>query len=330
MSNSNTGPWGAIILVVCLFIAALIGVIGWLGGYTRPEGGQVIVVRNGGMFDSKDIRQVIPENAGRTWAGFWSEEHPYPASTQQRIYKFDDAKDADAKPVEVPSKDGVRVRLTGTFYINTAFDGTPQGDRLLTQFDTAFGTRKFGSADSDSDDAKKPWEDGGWSLFLNSVLQPVIDSNIREVIAEFDCKQLVSSCALVQRGGRVRVEEVRGENNASNVQQIQDRINENLAQEILAKLGGAYFKNIRFSLGPVELPGVQQAIDTAQSAFAKVSEAQARVEQAKQDRLANKEKQKGYNSCPSCARQDELKALPANIQTLVFGSGAPVAIGGNR
>ena len=96
-----------------------------------PEGGEVMVIRNGGPFDDKQIRQVVPNGAGNTWIGFGSQAHPYPASDQQRLYKFDDTPDADAKPVEVPTRDGVRVRLTGTFYINTAFDGTPEGERLL-------------------------------------------------------------------------------------------------------------------------------------------------------------------------------------------------------
>ena len=174
-----------------------------------------MIIRNGGPFDDKQIRQVVPNGAGNTWIGFGSQAHPYPASDQQRLYKFDDTPDADAKPVEVPTRDGVRVRLTGTFYINTAFDGTPEGEKLLRAFDTSFGTRAFTGAEG----AARPWEEGGWEIFLNAILQPIIDSNIREVIAEFDCKQLVSSCALVQRGGAAAVdaEEVAGSDNKSNV-----------------------------------------------------------------------------------------------------------------
>lgn len=288
--------------------------LGMVGCYSTPEGGEIGVIRNGGPFDDRNIRQVVPNGSGNTWVGVFSESHYYPAADQQRIYKFDDAKDADAKPVEVPTKDGVRVRLTGTFYINTAFDGSKEGKRLVQAFDTAYGTRAFGGGD----EAKKPWEDGGWPIFLNSILQPVIDSNIREVIAEFDCKQLVSSCALVQRGGseKVSAEQVAGADNKSNVTLIQDRINQNLAEEIKAKLGESYFRNVRFSLGPVELPGVQQAIDQAQSAFAEVSRAQARVAQSKADADANKERQKGYNACPACQRIDAIKALPQGLTAL--------------
>jgi hypothetical protein len=97
---------------------------------------------------------------------------------------------------------------------------------------------------------------------------------------------------------------------------IQDRINENLSEEIKSKLGQPYFRNIRFSLGPVELPGVQEAIDQAQSAFAEVSRAQARVAQAKADADANRERQRGYNECPACQRIDAIKALPPGLTAL--------------
>jgi hypothetical protein len=301
------------VIVAVAAIALLVLTFGATGCMATPEGGEVMIIRNGGPFDDKQIRQIVPNGAGNTWIGLFSQAHPYPASDQQRLYKFDDPPDADTKPVEVPTRDGVRVRLTGTFYINTAFDGTAEGERLLRAFDTAFGTRGFTGAEGSA----RPWEEGGWEIFLNAILQPIIDSNIREVIAEFDCKQLVSSCALVQRGGAsaAEAEEV-GDDNRSNVALIQDRINENLSEEIKAKLGQPYFRNIRFSLGPVELPGVQEAIDQAQSAFAEVSRAQARVAQAKADADANRERQRGYDDCPACQRIDAIKALPPNLTAL--------------
>ena len=125
----------------------------------------------------------------------------------------------------------------------------------------------------------------------------------------------------MQRGGaeNVDVEEVAGTDNKSNVTLIQDRINQNLSEEIQSKLGQPYFRNIRFSLGPVELPGVQQAIDQAQSAFAEVSRAQARVAQAKADADANEERQRGYNNCPACQRIDAIKALPPGLTALGRG-----------
>jgi SPFH domain / Band 7 family len=297
-------------LVVVVAIVA-ISALSISGCYSTPDGGEIGVVRNGGPFDDRQIRQVVPNGAGNTWVGLYSETHYYPASDQQRIYKFDRSDDADAPPIEVPTRDGVRIRLTGTFYLNTAFENSGEGTALLRAFDTAYGTRTFGSS------GLHPWDEGGWSSFLNSVVQPVIDSNVREIIAEFDCKQLVSSCALVQRGGqKVDAQEVIGPGDRSNVTIVQDRINENLSEEIQAKLGKPYFRNIRFSLGPVELPGVQEAIDAAQSAFAEVSRAQARVEQSRSEAKANEIRQRGYENCPTCARIDAIKSLPQGLTAL--------------
>jgi len=55
------------VLVVCVF--------GATGCMATPEGGEVIVVRNGGPFDDKQIRQVVPNGSGNTWVGFFSEAH---------------------------------------------------------------------------------------------------------------------------------------------------------------------------------------------------------------------------------------------------------------
>ncbi len=297
-------------------VVAIMG-LGGTGCASTPEGGETIVVRNGGPLDDKQIRQIVPNGSGMTWTGLMSEEHPYPASDSERNYKFDDTPDADAPPVEVPTADGVKVELRGTVYLNTGFDNSPEGEKLIRQFDTAYGTRRFGTADEEGD-ALHAWEEGGWSAYLNSFVKPVIDASIREVMAGTECKELVASCALVQRGGEVRASDVQS---GSRMQEIEKEINEKIAARINSTLRAPYFRNIRFSLGRPALPGVQQAIDRAQSAFANVSEAQARVESAKQDRRANEEKQKGYNACSSCARQDELKALPDSLQTYAPGNG---------
>ena len=302
-----------IVIVAVAVVALLALTFGATGCMATPEGGEVMIIRNGGPFDDKQIRQIVPNGAGNTWIGFGSQAHPYPASDQQRLYKFDDTPDADAKPVEVPTRDGVRVRLTGTFYINTAFDGTPEGEKLLRAFDTSFGTRAFTGAEG----AARPWEEGGWEIFLNAILQPIIDSNIREVIAEFDCKQLVSSCALVQRGGAAAVdaEEVSGDNK-SNVTVIQDRINENLVRGDPVQARAAVLPQHPVLARARRAAGRAGGDRPGAERVRRVSRAQARVAQAKADADANRERQRGYNDCPACQRIDAIKALPPNLTAL--------------
>lgn len=303
-------PLGALVLVAAATLAG--------GCYDTPGSGEVGVVRNGGPFDNKNIRQVVCPGSGNTWVGWASNTHHYFDSSQQRTYKLDNSEDADSAPVTVPTKDGVRARISGTFYFKTRFDCTKEGRRLVKEFDEAFVTRP---------ESQRPWDH--WSGWLNSTVLPIIDSNMRQIMAQFECRQLVSSCTLVQntRGKAPEVDPDKADNR-SNIQIVQQRVEQGLAADLQAKLGEQYFTDIVFNLQPVELPGVQLAIDRAQSAFASVSIAAAKVEKAKQDKQANEIKQKGYNACHSCARQAELQALPDGLLSL--GSGAGVLVGGGR
>ena len=290
-------------------VALLVLTFGVTGCMATPEGGEVMIMRNGGPFDDKQIRQVVPNGAGNTWIGFGSEAHPYPASDQQRLYKFDDTPDADAKPVEVPTNDGVRVRLTGTFYINTAFDGTAEGERLVRRIRHRVRHTRLHRRRGIGTPV------GGGRLGDLPQRDPAADHRLQHPRGDRGVRLPGGSCRRARWSSAagplsVSAEEVTGANNRSNVTVIQDRINQNLSEEIQSKLGQPYFRNIRFSLGPVELPGVQKAIDQAQSAFAEVSRAQARVAQAKADADANRERQRGYNDCPACQRIDAIKALP--------------------
>src|SRR6476469_7036800 len=81
---------GLAVLVV-LFGAVVPGVA-LAAGFTKADGGHVIVVRNGGPLDDNSIRQVIQPNSGLTSTGRFSKEHPYPST--QRNFKVSGAKNA--------------------------------------------------------------------------------------------------------------------------------------------------------------------------------------------------------------------------------------------
>jgi regulator of protease activity HflC (stomatin/prohibitin superfamily) len=303
--------------VVLAVVAVLVGgtVLNALfGGYERTGGGEVAVVRNGGFFDDNRIRQVIPQGSGRTWVGLYSKVHRYPA--QQRFYTItSDAKKAETSGVDVvtvPSADGVNLGIEGTLYF------TLNQDRAsLRDFDDKFGTRKFRGGD----DSYYAWEgDEGWLAFLDQIIRPVIDNDLRSQINSFRCAELVSSCALVQNASSRPTGQVHSNN--ANIAKVQQAINTSLAADLKATLGGDFLTNIRFNLVRIALPDkVQDAVDRAQAAFAQVSEAQARVQTARADAAANKARQDGYNKCPTCARIEELKALPQGIT--VYAPGNP-------
>jgi regulator of protease activity HflC (stomatin/prohibitin superfamily) len=234
--------------------------------------------------------------------------------------------------VHVPTSDGVFVGIEGTLYFTLNSDTTrcqgTNSDALnsattqcpLAQFDTKFGTRTFSGM--------HPYDgENGWDAFLNQIVRPVIDNNLREQIGNFPCQELVSSCALVQNRGNVgSVSSGLGRKNNANLIRIQNAINTSLEQDLHNELGGDYLTGIRFILRGVTLPQkVQAAVDDAQAAFGQVSSSEAHVKQAALDAKANRIRQRGYRDCPACAKIDELKAIPSSIQT--FAPGGNFAVG---
>jgi regulator of protease activity HflC (stomatin/prohibitin superfamily) len=332
--RATVGVWGIAALFVGGALIALILLVGFLSSFDKTNGGEIAVVRNGGLFDNHKVRQVIAPASGLTSTGFWSQVHKYPA--QQRFYTISaNPAEGDLQTVDVvhvPTSDGVFVGIEGTVYFTLNTDTTNcQGtntknlqDRLpscpIAQFDNKYGTRTFGG--------EHPFDgDAGFGHFLNQVIRPVIDNNLREQIGNFPCKELVSSCALVQNQGNVKgVSSVQGRKNNANLVAIQDTINTSLRNDLRSELGGDYLVGIRFILRGVTLPEkVQQAVDDAQAAFGAVSLSEAHVRQASLDAKANRLRQSGYRSCPACAKIDELKAIPSSITT--FAPGGNFAVG---
>ncbi|MQY07370.1 SPFH domain-containing protein [Actinomadura macrotermitis] len=311
----------AIIAAVLLVVVGVPVLTALLGGFSRTGGGEVAVVRNGGFFDNNKIRQLIDPGSGRTWVGLYSTVHKYPA--QQRFYTItSDAKKGERTGVDVvtvPSSDGVSMGIEGTLYFTLNLD-----HQALRAFDDKYGTRKFRGGDGET---RYAWEgDEGWSGFLDQIVRPVIDNDLRGQINSFRCAELVSSCALVQNTAQQRPakgpQNNQPQSNNGNIAKVQDAINTSLAADLETTLGGKFLTNLHFNLVRVTLPDkVQDAVDRAQAAFAQVSEAQAKVASAKAEAAANKARQDGYNKCPTCARIEELKALPQGIT--VYAPGNP-------
>jgi len=316
--SSNRLKIGIAIALV-LVIGGIWGLSSLLSSYDRTTGGQVAVVRNGGMFDNNKIRQIIDPGSGLTYAGWASTAHKYPA--QQRFYTItSDVKEGDKAGVDVvtvPSSDGVNMGIEGTLYFSLNLDHA-----TLRQFDERFGTRKFRGADGES---RYAWEgDDGWSGFLDQIIRPVIDNDLRQQVNSFRCSELVSSCALVQNSSLQSGAKPVVQSNNGNIAKVQNAINTSLADDLKQTLGAAFLTDIHFNLSRVTLPkNVQEAVDRAQAAFADVSESRAKVQQAKADADANKERQDGYNKCPTCAEIEKLKALPQGIT--VYAPGNPYA-----
>lgn len=155
-------------------------------------------------------------------------------------------------------------------------------------------------------------------------MRPVISNDLREEIGSLRCAQLQASCALVQNAGQSAAQAVAGAAGQSNVNlaKVQDAINTSLAADLQSTLGGPFITDVRFNLVKIALPPeVQSAINRAQAAFAGVTEAQAKVEQARAEALANEQRQRGYSQCPACATIDSLRAIPPTVTTFAPGGG---------
>ncbi|MBN6052151.1 SPFH domain-containing protein [Nonomuraea sp. RK-328] len=301
-------------LIVIAAILAIPALIGLVTGLERTDGGAVAVVRDGGPFDDNKVRQVIDPASGLTWTGWWSSTHSYPA--QQRFYTITaDPKRATNLGVDVvtvPSSDGVNLGIEGTLYFTLNLD-----HETLKTFDDKYGTRTFRAQD---DASLYPWDgDEGWSAFFGQAVRPVIDNALRSEVGAMRCAELVPSCSLLESTA------LKPQSSNTNLVKVQNAVNATLARELPGTLGGDYLTGLRFTLARVTLPAeVQKAVDRSLAAGAAVSEAQAKVEQAKAEAAANRARQDGYDKCPSCAEIEKLKSLPQGIT--VYAPGNPQSV----
>ena len=317
-------------LAVAGVVAAIVFVVFAFSGFgvASMGPGQVGVVRNGGPLDDKDIRQILQPAQSLTWTGWLSSEpHAYPSASVQRFYTVTSNREAGNRSgvdvVQVPTRDGVQVGIEATLFFNFVGESNEQ---LLRRFDTVFGTRTFPVRERPGE-RLSPWEgDDGFAAMLDTVLRPVIDNDLRQEVGQFRCAQLVSSCALVAQGQRAGAGTPSEEDSNANLQEIQEKINVSLAEDIERTLGAAYFPNIRFNLSRVTLPtNVQTAIDQAQSAFADVSKSRARVRQAEFQNQANRLLAKTYQQSPELAQIEAIKSIPEGAEVIfnVGGQSGP-------
>lgn len=315
--NSFWAPWIAAGALVVLIVGGILG-FGYVKGLTKADGGSVIVVRNGGMFDDNGFRQIVTTSDGLTQVGLWSQEHPYP--TTQRYFKVSADGSGDSnEQINVPTKDGVLVGVEGTFFFELN-----QDPGILEQFDNAFGTRTFPNAKGDQVHA---WDEDGWSPFLSATLGNLVQNVLRQEVGKVECKDLVASCSLAQNaptGGAAAAIDPNVDSNSTLVT-IQDAVNKTFAADVQTQLGIPLFVNVSFAMSKISLPqNVQDSINNAQSSVAdangKVATAQAAQAQAAAEAQANVNRQNGYNACPICGQIDIMKSLPQGITVYAPGS----------
>jgi hypothetical protein len=305
------GVLGALVVV----FAGIVPLFGYLTGFTKADGGHVVVVRNGGPFDDNSIRQVIQPNSGLTSTGLWSSEHPYPST--QRNFKISGSENADSNEViNVPTKDGVLVGVEGTFY----FDVNYTDEKTMRTFDDKYGTRTYPHANGD---ALYAWQDeDGWNAYLSFTLGNLVQNVMRQEIGNAECAALVASCALAQNTNAQAAPLVPNATSNDTISRIQDAVNTGFTKDVDSVLGVPIFVHPRFVLSKVDLPpNVQKAINDTQAVFAGVTQSRAALQRAQIDAETNRQRQAGYTVCSACAVIDELHALPPSITTFAPGQG---------
>jgi hypothetical protein len=322
---------GTAIALVCLALVAA-------GCRDGAEGGEVKVVREGGPFDSKAIKDCLPPAGKRKWIGVNSSTHAYPAVGVQRYFKItsDPKEGADYNAVvTAKSADGFNIHLAGTFFFETLFACDGEGRALVESFDKQFGVRKF--PDPEGGEAKAPWEgDRGWSSFLNAVMLPIIQNELRVAMLKFNCEEIVSSCALVANRDATGIDKGAAKETGVNLQRIQEEIEQGFGAELERTFDRQYFAKIGFRMSQPDLdPEIEAKINQSLGAFAAVSQARAKVQQAEQQAAAARKLAELYKRNPQLAELEKWRIICGGDSgcegvQIITGLGGDVIVGGKK
>jgi regulator of protease activity HflC (stomatin/prohibitin superfamily) len=295
-------------------LAGVVLAVGVTGArFATMDVGSVGVVRNGGPFDDRGIRQVLLPGAQLTWIGFFSEgPHRYPSAGVTRTYVVTSDASRASRPgvhaVRVPTKDGVEVDVEATVFLH--FVGERDYD-VLERFETTFGDRRLPTR---TGKALYPWEgEAGFAAWLDAYFRPVLVYTLQRELGKFQCAALVASCGLVSRGVSTgRVEE-------ADAGAIGDRVSKAVERDLTRTLGQPYLWGIKVRIERVTLPpSVQAAVDSSQAEFAAVNVARAKLRQARYQAAAYRLLGDALNRSPGLVKIETMKALP---------NGATVATG---
>jgi regulator of protease activity HflC (stomatin/prohibitin superfamily) len=297
-----------------LLLVAIIGVSG--ARFAREDVGHVGVVRNGGPFDSRNVRQILSPGQGLTWTGWYSQApHSYPASHVTLRYTVtSDPKRGSRDGVDVitvPTKDGVQVGIEATVFFRFIGETDPV---TLSRFDRSIGTRKFMTTNGRM---LYPYQgDDGFNAMLDALFRPILENDLRSEIGRYRCAEILSSCALVRGPVASRLHQP-----AANLPRIQDWLQISLQRDLNRSLGQPYFWDIRFRIARITLPGnVQAAVDQSQAQYAAVNTSKAEEKQARYQNERNRLLSETLNKSPALANIEALKAIPKGT-TLILAPG---------
>lgn len=323
--------------VVFMIVAAFVLLMLLIGGcqsYQKAGAGNVILIRNGGPIDSKDIREVRAPETGPCLCGLFSEGRDYYAGSVQRYYKVSSdpslGEQSGADFIKVPTKDGVEVEVDANIQFHTAFtdeendltacDCGGKFNYLVERFDTAFGNRSFSSKSGGN---HKVYEgNDGWNAFLDSQFRPVVETSFREQIGSVDCADLISSCSLVQSSstaGAVPVS-VTPKDNRESFERIARNLQGQLERSAEEALGDDYLTKFNVQVTNVDLPKkLEDEITDVQANFAAINSARAEKQKADYQAEAAERKAKAYRDNPILGQLKAVEELKNSNATIILG-----------
>jgi regulator of protease activity HflC (stomatin/prohibitin superfamily) len=295
-------------------ILALFVVIGGCAAATSFKGvdtGEICVVKEGGPFDGRDIKEVRQPASGPKFIGPFNSQHCFPSN--ERSYTLSsDAGEADSKTVDVfktPTVDAVEVYVEGQsrFALNT-------DPEVVEEFYRRYGNRTY--------DGKRAHDGGeGWENFLAQVYRPVLLNALRDAIGEYRCVELKNTCQYVQNTEAVTEGKVEEVANSQNLSKVETEVAKQVESNINSQLGGEFFVNVRFNLTGVKFEdAVDDAVTRAQTKRTEVANTRLEAERlreeaagkklaAREDAQAIKIKQDAYQTSPTQADIDKIRAL---------------------
>ncbi len=300
-----------IVALVAAGIGALALVIG-LGATVLSikgvDSGYVCVVREGGPFDGRAIKEVRQPGEGPKIIGPFNKQDCLPTTER-------DSNDVIEGDQLFPTKDSVQVVVDGQALYSLTTDGP-----RIEKFYKAYGRRKWGGASLSTDE--------GWLNFQRQRLAPVILDAQREVVASYDCQALNNLCQYVQNpeaATQTTNTATKGDENTQNLSAAQRALAKKINEKLRAAFGDDYFENVRYQNLRIRFePAVQGEITKAQTlrtqaANAKLDadrkraeakgEADRKVEVASGERRAAFQQAKAYRINPTQREIDKLRAF---------------------
>lgn len=300
-----TGAAAAIVGLVVLIAGGA-----WVLSIKGTDAGTVCVVREGGPFDGRDVKEVRQPGEGPKPIGAFNKQDCLPTTER-------DSNDVIEGDPQFPTRDSVQVIADGQVLFSLTTD-----ERKIDAFYRKYGRRTWGGQEIDTD--------AGWLNFLRQRFAPVVLDAQRQVIGDYACTALNNLCIYVQnpdvalRGDRVAAPPRDADNN-QNLAEAQRRIAAALKDKLRAAFGDDYFENVRYQNLRIRFePEVQRRITEAQSLRTQAAnaaleaqrkkaeakgEADRRVEEAAGERRAAYQKAQAYRLNPNQRVIDRIRAF---------------------